>query len=195
MAHLMEAAGLEKGGLYRHFESKDALALAAFDHAVRLSGRRIRQCVLDGGPSAAGRLLGVAQGMATSGLDPSVPGGCPLLNTAIEVDDPSLDAENSLYPELRLRTRRAMNDLLRVVRRIVDEGVASGEFIQDVDADAEASLLVATMEGGLLLMRLYDDPAHLRWALQRIEDRGVQLTRRSSRRRVPTVPTKRTRSR
>lgn len=133
--------------------------------------------------------------MATSGLDPSVPGGCPLLNTAIEVDDPSLDAENSLYPELRLRTRRAMNDLLRVVRRIVDEGVASGEFIQDVDADAEASLLVATMEGGLLLMRLYDDPAHLRWALQRIEDRGMQLTRRSSRRRVPTVPTKRTRSR
>lgn len=114
--------------------------------------------VFSTGPSAAGRLLGVAQGMATSGLDPSVPGGCPLLNTAIEVDDPSLDAENSLYPELRLRTRRAMNDLLRVVRRIVDEGVASGEFIQDVDADAEASLLVATMEGGLLLMRLYDDP-------------------------------------
>jgi AcrR family transcriptional regulator len=195
MAHLMEAAGLEKGGLYRHFESKDALALAAFEHAVRLSGRRIRQCVLDGGPTAAGRLLGVARGMATSGFDPSVPGGCPLLNTAIEVDDSSLDSESALYPELRIRTRRAMNDLLRVVRRIVSEGVASGEFIEDVDAEAEASLLVATMEGGLLLMRLYDDAAHLRWALQRVEDRGVQLTRKPARRHTPTGSPKRPRSR
>lgn len=181
MAHLMEAAGLEKGGLYRHFESKDALALAAFDHAVHLSGQRIRQCVLDGGPTAAGRLLGVARGMATSGLDPAVPGGCPLLNTAIEVDDPSLDGDSALYPALRTRTRRAMSDLLRVVRRIVTEGVASGELREDVDADAEASLLVGTMEGALLLTRLYDDPTHLHRALQRVEERAMQLSRPASR--------------
>ncbi|HEY0930852.1 MAG TPA: TetR/AcrR family transcriptional regulator [Gemmatimonas sp.] len=193
MTHLMEAAGLEKGGLYRHFASKDTLALAAFDHAVRLAGQRIRQCVLEGGPTAAGRMLGVARGMATSGLDPAVPGGCPLLNTAIEVDDPSIDGENAVYPELRIRTRRAMNDLLRVVRRIVGEGVASGEFIAEVDAEAEASLLVATMEGGLLLMRLYDDPSHLHWALQRVEDRGAQLTRKPPR--TPVVPAKHRRSR
>src|SRR5947199_130742 len=31
---LMEASGLQKGGIYNHFGSKDELALAAFDHDV-----------------------------------------------------------------------------------------------------------------------------------------------------------------
>ena len=33
MSELMAATGLEKGGLYRHFESKQDLAAAAFDYA------------------------------------------------------------------------------------------------------------------------------------------------------------------
>jgi AcrR family transcriptional regulator len=33
MADLMEATGLEKGGIYRHFSSKETLAAAAFDFA------------------------------------------------------------------------------------------------------------------------------------------------------------------
>ena len=33
MSELMAATGLEKGGLYRHFESKEELAAAAFDYA------------------------------------------------------------------------------------------------------------------------------------------------------------------
>jgi TetR/AcrR family transcriptional repressor of nem operon len=34
VAHIMSAAGLTHGGFYRHFPSKDALAAAAFRHAV-----------------------------------------------------------------------------------------------------------------------------------------------------------------
>src|SRR5271163_3754272 len=33
MSELMAATGLEKGGLYRHFKSKQSLAAAAFDYA------------------------------------------------------------------------------------------------------------------------------------------------------------------
>lgn len=33
MADLMEATGLEKGGIYRHFPSKEAVAAEAFDYA------------------------------------------------------------------------------------------------------------------------------------------------------------------
>src|SRR5277367_1901301 len=33
ISDLMEATGLEKGGIYRHFESKQELAEAAFDYA------------------------------------------------------------------------------------------------------------------------------------------------------------------
>jgi len=35
LSDLMRATGLEKGGIYRHFSSKEALAAEAFDYAWR----------------------------------------------------------------------------------------------------------------------------------------------------------------
>ena len=45
MQDVMEATGLEKGGIYRHFESKEELAAEAFKYAI--SG---------GVPCSAGRI-------------------------------------------------------------------------------------------------------------------------------------------
>ena len=42
MSELMAATGLEKGGIYRHFASKDELALAAFDHMIAVQSERFR---------------------------------------------------------------------------------------------------------------------------------------------------------
>ena len=33
----MEATGLKKGGIYRHFEGKEELALEAFDHVPEVA--------------------------------------------------------------------------------------------------------------------------------------------------------------
>jgi AcrR family transcriptional regulator len=165
VADLMEATGLEKGGLYRHFASKEDIALAAFDHAVRLHGDRIRSYVAAAGPTASARLVAVAEAIASLAENPVVPGGCPLLNTAIECDD----AEGPLYPALRSRTRRAMTRLIGAVRDIIAEGVARGEFRQGVDAEAEASGVVATLEGALMLSKLYDDSTHVRRAVERVD--------------------------
>src|SRR5258708_11638464 len=37
LSDLMEATGLEKGGIYRHFDSKQQLAAEAFDYAWKLA--------------------------------------------------------------------------------------------------------------------------------------------------------------
>jgi len=37
LSDLMRATGLEKGGIYRHFGSKQELAADAFDHAWKIS--------------------------------------------------------------------------------------------------------------------------------------------------------------
>ena len=37
LSDLMRATGLEKGGIYRHFESKQELAGEAFDHAWKIA--------------------------------------------------------------------------------------------------------------------------------------------------------------
>src|ERR1700738_1684582 len=44
LSDLMRATGLEKGGIYRHFESKEELAGDAFDHAWKVAhGRALRR--------------------------------------------------------------------------------------------------------------------------------------------------------
>lgn len=172
LADLMEAAGLEKGGIYRHFESKEAIALASFDHATRLQGERFRDYLAAAPRGAVARLVALAEAMASVAEDPMVAGGCPLLNTAVECDD----AEGEFYREIRPRARRAMTRLISAVRRIVTDGVTSRELARSTDPDAEASAFVATMEGAIMLAKLYDDPIHLRHAVARVRERAESLT-------------------
>src|SRR6267143_5042302 len=84
LSDLMRVTGLEKGGIYRHFESKQGLARDAFDHAWKLAMDRR----FDGTqeiPNTVDRLIQVVRNFRDrcAGL---VPGGCPLLNTAIDSD-------------------------------------------------------------------------------------------------------------
>ena len=171
VADLMEAAGLEKGGIYRHFESKEAIALASFDHATRLQGERFRDYMSAAPRGAVEQLVALAEAMASVAEDPMVAGGCPLLNTAVECDD----AEGDFYRELRSRARRAMTRLLSAVRRIVADGVTSRELARSTDPDAEASAFVASIEGAIMLTKLYDDPIHLRHAIARVRERVESL--------------------
>ena len=84
---------------------------------------------------------------------PEIEGGCPIMNTAIEADD--------THPELRDRARESMTLWHRLVGRIVKDGKAEGTLRADIDPYALASTITASLEGALMLSRLYDDPSHM----------------------------------
>lgn len=172
MADLMEATGLEKGGIYRHFGSKDEVAVAAFDHAVELQTLRIREYALRE-TTAVGRLSAFCNALASSFRDPVVTGGCPLLNTAIECDD----GNTSVHAELRVRSRRAMRRLIAYARKIIATGVESGELVPGADPSAEAEMMVATLEGAVMLSKLYDDPHYVNQAATLLAKRAASLAR------------------
>jgi len=155
MSDIMQATGLQKGGIYRHFESKEALALEAFDYAVAQMAARFTEA-LEGRENAVDRLHAVVDVFARLHDDPPVPGGCPMLNTAVESDDGN--------PALRGRARAAMDGLRTLVRQTVRKGVPRGEVRADVDGDELGSLLISTLEGGVALSRLYGDGVHLQRA-------------------------------
>lgn len=165
LSELMAATGLEKGGIYRHFESKDELALAAFDHTLAIQSERIRSLV-EAEHDAVGRLAAVARGVVAAVEEPEVAGGCPLLNTAVESDD----GPSPVHAELRKRTRLAMRKLIDSVRRIIEAGIADGELVTSVDARGEAESFVGCLEGALMLSKLYDDPHFVRQAVARVRD-------------------------
>ena len=91
-----------------------------------------------------------------------VPGGCPLLNTAIDSDDGN--------PQLREKARRALGSWLERLQSIIEEGQRQGEIRNDVDSPELATLIVCTLEGSLMMSRLQrkEDPRD--WACRHLEE-------------------------
>jgi AcrR family transcriptional regulator len=152
MRDLVDATGLEKGGIYNHFGSKEQLALEAYDHAMSLVTDALARSQKPG-DDAVQRLQAMARSFAKSARNPVIDGGCPIMNTAIEADD--------THPDLRDRARESMTLWHRLIGRIVKDGIAAGTLRPDVDPYELASVLTSSLEGGLMLARLYDDPAHM----------------------------------
>jgi TetR/AcrR family transcriptional regulator, transcriptional repressor for nem operon len=143
MAELMEATGLEKGGIYRHFSSKEAVAAEAFDYAWR-EATDARMHDLDSISNSVDKLKRFIANFIERRL--SVPGGCPLLNTAIDTDDGNR--------VLRERARKALRGWRGRLSSIVGEGIKAGEIRSGVDPKKLTVLIISSLEGALMISRL-----------------------------------------
>jgi TetR/AcrR family transcriptional repressor of nem operon len=146
IAALMEATGLEKGGIYRHFPDKEAIAVEAFDYAWR-SAREARMHDLDSIANSVDKLKQFVANFLERGS--SVPGGCPLLNTAVDTDDGN--------PVLRERARKALRQWLTLLASIASAGIKAGEIRGEIDPKKLATLILSSLEGALMISRLERD--------------------------------------
>jgi len=140
---LMQATGLKKGGIYRHFSSKEELAAEAFDYTweAAWSARWSRSDDTANGIEKLKRLI-------ASFIEhrSPVPGGCPILNTAIDSDDGN--------PVLRAHVSKALRGWLARLQEILEQAQERGEVRPDVDPKSVAILIVAAMEGALMISRI-----------------------------------------
>jgi TetR/AcrR family transcriptional regulator, transcriptional repressor for nem operon len=153
VADVSSAVGLEKGGVYNHFESKDALALACFDYAAGTVLARLREASVSHA-SAWDRIQAVFDVYRRIAEQRFVKGGCPILNTAVEADD--------THPALSALARGALNSWRTIVADIIDDGTSAGEFHALTPPHEIATTIVATLEGGMMLSKIYADTAHMR---------------------------------
>lgn len=159
LSALMQETGLEKGGIYNHFNSKEQLALEAFDYVFEQLQQRISRA-LAGKYNAVERLLAIVTYFQEILEDPVLAGGCPILNTAIEADD--------ALPVLRDRARGAMDILQGTIQRIINKGIERHEIRPGVDGDACATVFIATLEGAIMLSKLYQDTIHMQRAAEHL---------------------------
>lgn len=160
IADVMAATGLQKGGVYRHFDSKEELALAAFDYAVGTMRQRFADalsCVVE----PHDRLRAIIKVYERIPVDPPVPGGCPILNAAVEADDAN--------PVLRQRAAAVMDDMRRVIKRTVREGQRAGKMRPEVAPDTVAVTLICTLEGAVMMSKLYGNQNAMRLAVRHLE--------------------------
>ncbi len=148
---IMQAAGLQKGGIYRHFESRDALAREAFEYAVA----RIRdRCLaaVEGKKTATDKLYALFEVARNASHEESYQGGCPMMNLAVESDDAD--------PELRKLAREALTPFVNLSERVIAEGTKNGEFSLG-DPRTRAVCIVASLEGAIMLSNLYKDRTYM----------------------------------
>ena len=146
LSAIMEATGLQKGGIYRHFESKEQLNLEAFDFAVGRMRDRFAEALADA-CGAPDRLRAIVRVYSRIPTDPPVPGGCPILNASVEADD--------AHPELLERAQEVMKGLETAVRRILVDGKKTRELRGDVDVEGTIALFISSLEGAVMLSKLH----------------------------------------
>jgi TetR/AcrR family transcriptional repressor of nem operon len=144
MSELMAATGLEKGGLYRHFESKEDLAAAAFDYAWETVNEPRRKGI-ENCTTAIEKLLLLVKNFVEQ-PPRTLPGGCPVLNTAIDSDD-----GNAV---LRGKARAALDQWRTGIADIVREGQQNGELQDEIDPAAVATVVIAGLEGAVMMSRM-----------------------------------------
>lgn len=159
MSDLVRETGLEKGGIYNHFGSKEELALEAFDFSAELVLGRLEEA-LEGEGTVLERLVGAVEVHRTLAEDRPIQGGCPILNTAIEADD--------AQPALREKARQAMDRWQDLIVRTVREGIANGELDPETSPEALATVLISTLEGAVMMSKLYRDTIHTHRAVDHL---------------------------
>ncbi|MBE9215122.1 TetR/AcrR family transcriptional regulator [Plectonema cf. radiosum LEGE 06105] len=161
ISDIMRVTGLKKGGIYNHFQSKDELALQAFDYAIDLIKQRYRGA-LKNKRHAVERLQAIISVFSTNVENPAVEGGCPLLNTAVESDD--------AHPILRQRAQTAMDSWRDMVCKVIQKGIARGEIRPKVNPDEVATIMITLLEGAVMMSKLYDDSIHLERAIKHLNN-------------------------
>lgn len=143
MYELMKATGLEKGGIYRHFDSKEQLAAEAFEYAWQ-AAIDTRRRDLDSISNSVEWLKQFVDNFINR--RPLVPGGCPLLNMAIDADN-----GNRALRQLALEAlRRWQRDFTEVITR----GIARKEIESAVNGSEVADMIISSLEGALMISRL-----------------------------------------
>lgn len=157
ISDLTQATSLTKGSIYGNFANKDEVALAAFDHNLKLVSD-IFKSEMSGLTSYRAKLMVYINVYHNfhNGLFPR--GGCPILNTAIEADD--------THPLLRQKAAEALLSWRRAIIRLIEKGIEAGEFSSYVQPEKIAISLIATLEGGIMISKLTNQPEYMNHILE-----------------------------
>ena len=161
LSDMTEATGLTKGSIYGNFEDKDAVALAAFDY----NAWKIQEVVrgeIDRCEGIRDKLLMYVHVYQNLDKYPFPPGGCPLLNTAVDSDD--------THPVLKAKVAAVVEGMKDRLVALLEEGVRRGEFKPGINAEQVALTMLATIEGCIMISQLSGKKRDVQLIMQSVED-------------------------
>ncbi|MFD9322530.1 TetR/AcrR family transcriptional regulator [Streptomyces sp. NPDC060053] len=136
---ILERAGAGQGSMYHHFKGKPDLALAAIRRTAD-EMRATAEGVLDGPGTPYERIA------AYLTRERDVLRGCPIGRLTM---DPEVIASD----ELREPVDETIDGIRERIAHLVEEGKEQGQFGPELDGEAIAATVVATVQGGYVLAR------------------------------------------
>ena len=155
---ILASAGVTKGALYHHFDSKEALGYAVVEEVIAPDVRGTWVRPLQMGKDPIDALIGIVQGISVRPED--VRGGCPLNNLAQEMSP--LDAG------FRKRLSIVFDAWREAVASVLREGQTHGSVRRDVEPVDAAGLLIAMVEGYGSLAKNAQDPKVMKAGIRNI---------------------------
>ena len=145
VAELLDVTGLEKGGLYHHFKSKEDIALAAFEYAQNALAETAASAIDPDAPPRV-QLMQVVDASLDHSCSNEIGGGCPMINLSASAGD--------RHPELKARAARAMQDMRDGARAMLEADPRPGE-----DPAVLADLIVNLVEGAIVVRSVTGEDA------------------------------------
>lgn len=160
LSEIIERSNVRKGGIYNHFESKDEIALSAFDYMFAKLKHVLAEA-MSGQSDPLQKVLAICEVYIKLVEEDLLEGGCPILNTAVENDDG--------HPLLKQRAQQAMTELMTSLSEIIKDGIRHKQFRGEIDVEAASSVVIALIEGGVMLSKLYNDNKFIRYCTDQVK--------------------------
>lgn len=141
---ITEATGLTKGAIYGNFQDKDSLTLACFEHNLKFFQKGLYKSLAAAGDAWA-KLEKFFSFYEENFEQIYRNGGCTLMNSSVEADDG--------YPLLKDRVKATFEIWQNELQGVILQGQNKGEFKAEAHASDLANLIIAGIEGSILLSK------------------------------------------
>ena len=149
MAEIATEAGVGKGTIYEYFSSKEDLFFSVFEWFVEKTQAEAKVSISALGGSASERLKALNDALLRSWLD-------MLDMYSLVMEFWSASASSRMRQRFKQAFREGYRDFRQIVSALLRDGIETGEFQPEVDAEAVAAALVGAWDA-LLLQAWFDE--------------------------------------
>jgi len=167
ISDITKATGLTKGAIYRHFDNKADLEQQALRSLAKLMFTEIGMSIKEAKTFQL-KMEAIFSFFEEYMHTPLYKGGCPLMNAAIEVDDTNI--------VLRQQTYNMLAQLKESVGKLITNGKENGQVRKDIDANYYGTIIIATLEGAIMMSRLERTDTSIKHAIAHLRELVMKLS-------------------
>lgn len=156
ISDIVTATGMQKGSLYFHFAGKEDIALEVLSEASSQFLSFLSNALSAENPSKA--IDNFFNCALEKHLNTGFVGGCIFGNTALEMSD--------CNPEFAAAIDAVFDEWTRRIEVVVAAAQKLGQIRTDVNSEALAIHIIATIEGGIMLSRLKKNQRSMKECLE-----------------------------